>query len=170
MIGLGSAVASVLGGSQLGGIGVIANGVISLFSQKQKDKHELEMLQTQIALVTAQGANAVTIENAKAFSRSFDSDKATYVERRPAGWLGLLFDALMTFVDFMRGITRPGLCWYYTLVTSAVCFYAFQRVGVDDAFLKRMVELSLGCLLEMAAVSGTYWFGTRSLQRLAGKI
>ena len=161
---------SLLGGAQLGAIGVVANGVLDLFHTKQKNKHELEMLQMKMEILKAEGSNAINLENIKVFGAASESDKLAYAVNKPSGWTGLFFDFLMTIVDFMRGFTRPGLTWYYTIAATSFCAYAFKRVGVDDALLHNIVSLCISGMLEMAGISGTYWFGTRGLQILRGKI
>src|SRR3990167_6002525 len=106
---------SLLSGSVIGLLGSVGTGVLDFFKQKEKNKHELAMLSAQKSLVEAQGASAVSIENAKSFGQSFDVDKATYANQAGfVGWQGLIFNLLMVIVDFLRGFTRPGLTWYFT--------------------------------------------------------
>lgn len=158
---------SLISGSVLGILGSVGTGVLDYFKQKEKNKHELAMMGAQKALIEAQGANAVSLEAAKNFGKSHDSDEARYVNKEAiTGWLGLLFNFLMVLVDFLRGWTRPGMTWYFVLASTVVCLWSFERAGVDDAFLKKIVEVSIATLLELTGVCVTWWFGARGIQRL----
>ena|SRR3990167_3068956 len=166
MIGLGS----LLSGSVLGIFGAVGTGVLDFFKEKQRNKHELEMLSAQRDLIEAQGKNAVTLENAKNFGASHESDKATYANQEAmTGWTGLVFNFLMAIVDFLRGFTRPGLTWYFTILSTLLAIYALETVGVDAELLKRVAEYAVAAALELTGVCVTWWFGQRSIEKMGKK-
>ena len=163
--------ASLLSGSALGLLGSVGTGILDYFKQKEQNKHALAMMGAQRALIEAQGSSALAIENAKNFGASHESDKSTYANQQAmTGWMGLLFNFLMAIVDFLRGFTRPGMTWFFILSSTLVCLWAFERVGVDTVFLKRVLEISIAALIELTGICVTWWMGARSIQRLGNKI
>lgn len=162
---------NILGGSILGIFGSLGTGVLDYLKQKQANKHAIDLVMANKALIEAQGANAVAIENAKAFQASLASDRATYTDKVPPdGIPGFLLALLMVVVDFLRGFTRPGLTWYFTCVATVLGIYAFKKVGFDDLFLKELVKSSVGILLELLSICVTWWFGNRSIEKMSKRI
>lgn len=155
---------SVLGGSFLGIAGVLGTGILDFLKQKQKDKHDLEMLQAQKDLILAQGANAVNLEDAKSFGASHESDKATYSNPQGmTGWLGMLLQFLMVGVDFLRGFTRPGMTWYLTFISTLLGVHAIVTVGLSLELLSSIVVRSVDTALNLTSFSVTWWFGSRGI-------
>ena len=155
---------SLLGGSFLGIFGVLGTGVLDFLKQKQQNKHALEMLQAQKDLILAQGANAVSLEDARSFGASHESDRATY--SNPAGmtgYLGLLLQFLMVIVDFLRGFTRPGITWYLVFISTLLGVHAIVEVGFSDKLLESVVIRSVDTALSLTAFSVTWWFGSRGI-------
>ena len=160
---------SILSGGALGFLGSIGTGILDYFKQKEQNKHELAMLGAQRALIEAQGANAVALENVKNFGLSYDSDKSTYAQASSmTGFLGILANLLLVLVDFLRGFTRPGMSWYLVLSSSLIGLYAFEQSGLDKVFLKGIAEQTAAGCLELSSACVLWWFGTRSI-RAAGK-
>lgn len=161
---------SLLSGSFLGIFGAVGTGVLDFLKEKQRNKHELDMLIAQRDLVKAQGENAVSLENAKNFSASHESDKAAYSNPAAAsGFLGVVFNALMILVDFLRGFTRPGLTWYFVILSTVACVYAIETVGITEELLTKIVESCVAACIELMSLCVTWWFGARSIKQMGRK-
>lgn len=156
---------SILGGSALGFLGSAVTGVIDYLKQKEQNKHQLAMLQAQKDLVNAQGANAVSLENAKNFGISNENDQATYFKGQiPSGVTGIILSFLMIFVDFLRGFTRPGITWFLIIATTLLGVEALSQTEFTPEFITGISHAVIGMLLDLVSLCVGFWFGGKTVK------
>lgn len=148
---------SLLAGGATGVIGASLGSVVEFFKQKQKNEHELALMQAErenmaleiqgrerVATIEAESAEAV--EASKAFVASIAADRATYSDGR---------SALLVWVDVVRGMTRPVLT---TLLVMLVCVMWFTT---DNDQLRMQI---VATVLYVTTAAVLWWFGSRVKQ------
>lgn len=184
---LGTLFSSVLGGGATGLLGVLLQRwfdfkaksqeieVVKLNHQNALDlsKSESERARMRadadVAIADRQG-DAVENEAAeRSLQASYGADKATYLSadgQKRKGVMGSVIVFMMACVDFARGILRPGLTIYLTVIVT----YMFNAVMVMLAakghdftttelatLLAQIVATILYCFTTVVV----WWFGTR---------
>lgn len=103
------------------------------------------------------------------YRASLNADKATYLDKdaqgksRVATWL-------MAFVDFLRGIIRPGITAYAMGLQTFLLFWVhdmFMRSQANmssDLQTKLVVEV-VGTTTYLVTTCTVWWFGVRPAQR-----
>lgn len=174
--------ASIFGGGITGLLGGIITKIFDYLNAKQrmeqeklKWEHEERVLQieTNRDVVIAREQAAATKEAAEftAMAESFKSDKANYfvgysIADLPNG-LRWIVAILMVLVDFIRGITRPGLTLYLCVV-STYFYIKLQEIlatakipmNPDQAYeLSKMIILAM---LYLTTTAVGWWFASRT--------
>jgi len=150
-------IGSVLSGGVTGLFGAGISSVIEYLKQKQKDQHELAMIQAEreTLKLEIQGRERVAdiqaetsrdIAESKAFSESLIADRASYSTGN-SKWLVL--------VDAVRGLTRPVLTLMLVVLTSVLWF------TTDDQILQSQI---VATVLYVTTASILWWFGSRMKQ------
>lgn len=189
---------TILGSVFSGGItGVIGTVVTKFFDLRQRaqdievlniqNTHELAKMDkhADIARIEAEGAFAVADANARglteqadgaAFAASFKMEPKRYAADAsfPDRWYGRVLQAvtstMMFFLDFFRGLMRPGLTTYLAVVCTLIWWTLLgllDRYGINIPAdkLVQAVFLGFATLLYMFTACGMWWFGTRPKQK-----
>ena len=183
----------------LGGITGLFGNIITAWSnyktQKLKNEHDETMYQFKIQELGAKTDAAIKITEAKisgavelADSKAYDTSQEKGNEKLFAeswidklfsvdGWLQYLATPVavvlamsLGFVDFLKGIMRPGLTLYLTGVTSWLTWTAYnmlqsagslitnqQAVDIYNQVTSIVIYLTVSCV--------TWWFGDRRIAK-----
>lgn len=150
-------ISSIVTGGATGLLGVGISGVLEHFKQKQRNNHELSLMQAEremmameiqgrerVAAIEAESAES--IEEMKLMSQSIAADRATY-SSGSSPWL--------VFVDVVRGLTRPMITLLLIILTAIIWFSA------DDAMQQQKV---VATVLYITTAAVLWWFGSRVRQ------
>ena len=173
---------SAAAGGITGLIGALGSKIADYFTYKQKCAFDLAMRDKDMAIAKIEADKDVTIArdtNAtnlglgeiELSEKSHDDDKATYathdlVEHAPT-WAAGLATAFFAFVDFIRGMTRPGLTLYLVVLTTIIyenMDTVIKAAGVTafspgDAL--KIVVMIVDAVLYLTSTAVTWWFGSR---------
>lgn len=167
-------IGNALGAIASGGITGILGAGVSLFGEWKKQqmanmhKERMEELrqdamELQMAMVREQGKIAVDVAEMGAFTASQKNDAASYSvgQELSSGqkWL-------MVFVDFMRGMIRPTMTIYMTVLTTVLYVQVMGLVGGLEGVITKTDALNLASqiILVILYITTTvilWWFGTR---------
>jgi hypothetical protein len=174
-------------GTITGFAGTILTSVLNFKQQREKNKHDIELLKAQ---------TDATIKEAEANIRVSEIQVAGDIQRiETQGWLetlkqnstpaidakvidrllsggsvmrffGITLSFLMGFVEFMKGIMRPGLTLYILVLATVVTFKSINIISahgdvlsVDDANMIFANAMDTVWYLTVTLV--TWWFGDR---------
>ena len=129
---------AVSSGGVIGLLGAIGTNVVDLFKGKSRDK-------TNVEIVKVGGEKAGDI--IKMMAESYDHDKASY---KNAGW-----------VDSIRGLFRPTIAMYLSIVSTIITLWALKKVGLDEAIMKDLVKIGFYTCLHLTTICITWYFGVR---------
>jgi hypothetical protein len=138
----------------------------------------------QIAITRAEVEGAVELEDSKAFVQAQkEGNKAAFNNK----WIDMLMNVkgrwqLITlpiaciiaigfgFVDFLRGIIRPGLTIYLTGLTTWITMLAWdimQKSGANISTFQAIAVFSevTGVVTYLTISAITFWFGDRSMNK-----
>jgi len=152
-------IASLLTGGATGLLGSLFSGVLSYFNQRQKNAHDLllmeaerQTLELEIAgterVAIIESESAMDIQESRLLATSIRSDKASYSDGDSA-WLVL--------VDVVRGLTRPILTAFLGIFMMVLWF------STEDTELQAQITATV---LYIATTCFFWWFGTRVKQPL----
>jgi hypothetical protein len=174
-------------GTITGFAGTIITSVLNFKQQKEKNKHDIELLKAQ---------TDATIKEAEANIRVSEIQVAGDIQRAETqGWIetlkqnstpaidakvidrllsggavmrffGITLSFLMGMVEFMKGIMRPGLTLYIMVLATVVTFKSIEIINahgdvlsVDDANMIFANAMDTVWYLTVTLV--TWWFGDR---------
>lgn len=188
---VGSIVTGVMSGGATGLIGLVIQGWtearkraadIELMKVQHQQTLELRKLdiEQQIKMAEMQTASQERVAEIDAMARasesadaalraSYDHDKATYLDKR-AQMKSRTARIMMAFVDFTRGIIRPGITAYSMVILSALAlwvqnlFMQKQVVLTNDQTFKLVMEI-IGTITYITTSSVVWWFGARANQK-----
>lgn len=183
--------ASVFSGGATGLIGV---GLQQFFAYKQKQqdieivklnlenslqlaKVETERVQLksqgelQVSKVVAEGATNVAQEETtiRTFEASIENDSAKYIPVdafKNDNWATKASTFMLSFVDAVRGLTRPGLTLYLCGLTSAMFYWstslaAQQGATLDGTQVLAVIQQIMSTVLYVFTTAMVWWFGSR---------
>lgn len=192
MIGL-----DILLGGVTGLVGNIITGVMKYKNQKLQFQHEARMValetaamreeaKMKIAITKAEIEGAVELADAHAYTQTLKAaDKQLFsdqwIERlfKVQGKFGSFFaipvaTLLATgfaFVDWLRGIMRPALTIYLTVMSSVITYMAWtimQQHGIEhltaDAALG-IYNQTTSIVIYLTVSCVTWWFGDRTMSK-----
>ena len=175
-----------LGSAAFGGItglfGGIINRVADYFTTKERYKHEQVMIDKNTEYlrietdrdiqIAKEQANAVKeAAGLDAMAKSYDADRATYLSPALVGglppWAQSIVAIFMAFVDFVRGMTRPGLTLYLCVLTTIM--YMEQKAVLEALGVAPSPDAALGLTRDMihgviylTTMAVGWWFATRA--------
>jgi hypothetical protein len=181
-----TSILSFFGSAAFGGLtglfGVGLNKISDYFMLKQKNAFDLAMRDKDIEIAKVEADKEVTIardtNNAnrelgemKLQEASYGEDKAEYltgeaIEHAPPWAQGIIAVAL-GIVDFVRGMTRPGITLYLCILTTlmylqlkAIVTTAGQVVFTPADAVKVIVMI-VDAVIYLTSTAVTWWFGSR---------
>jgi len=167
---LGDAIGAIASGGITGLLGAGINIFGEIKKQKLVFSHEEQMeslrqdsMRLQQDLNKAEAEAAMNVSEMKAFTESQKNDKAAYTDPSKMGAVGRFF---MGFVDFMRGMIRPSMTIYMTVLTTLMYMEVMDLIGGLDGVLTKEVALQLAnqiilVILYITTTVVLWWFGTR---------
>jgi hypothetical protein len=181
-----TSILSFFGSAAFGGItglfGAAISKVADYFTLKQKNAFDLAMRDKDMEIAKIEAAKEVTIAQdtnaanrwiaeSKTQEASYEADKAEYlthdiVEHAPAWAQGIIAVAL-GIVDFIRGMTRPGITLYLCVLTTMMYMQmkAIVTLSGQQAFTPadavKVIVLIVDAVIYLTTVCVTWWFGSR---------
>lgn len=175
---IGSIAGNVLSGGVTGVLGVAVQRVadyknkqLDLELNKQKLDNDLAMKEADYRIMTQEWAARSKIAETEAvqkteasadqaFSASFNEPQR-YSASATALTPGQAW--LLVLLDFIRGIVRPGLTLYLSLVATLLYWQTRQLVPtVDPHEATQLMATIVDSLLYLTTTCVTWWFGTRN--------
>jgi len=90
-------------------------------------------------------------------------------------WIGVILVALLGFVEFLKGLMRPGLTLYLTIITSWLTYNAYQLIllkqgglSVEQAYLMYGNVTEIIIYLTVSVI--TWWFADRRTAKFAMRL
>jgi len=183
-------------GTVTGLAGTVLTSVLSFKQQREKNKHDIELLkaQTEATIKEAEANIKVSeiqvagdlqklevqgwLETLKQNSTPAIDSKV--IEKLLSGgkvsrFFGILLSFLMGIVEFLKGVMRPGLTLYVMVLASIVTFKSIDiinaqgsLIGVDDA--KLIFQNSLDVIWYLTVTLVTWWFGDRRTAKFSNRL
>ena len=188
------ALTSVIAGGATGLIGSVITTGFNFFNQKQKNKHDLAVLEmeskimieetkAEIAVTEAKVAGEIQNTEAETFRESVQQNAVkalsaetltSLAENKGTRWVAAFIALLLGILDFIKGMIRPSVTVYMLILITM--FYMSAKSIVDKAG----VEMSLTeaqALMQHIVSTGLYigttvifwWFGERGPARIASQ-
>lgn len=174
---------SIISGGATGILGVAVQRIFDLKNRKldlefeaSRMEHEIhlreidmEMMvkeaEAKVRVAEVEGNTKIEVADSEAFAQSFNEPKRymTGDVTKNQGWA-------LIFLDFVRGLVRPGLTVYLCVITTAVYFQAYsllerEGVSLDVGNAMKLIELVVGTILYLTTTCVLWWFGTRNKQK-----
>jgi len=173
---------AIFGGGATGLLGGVLTKIFDYYTNKQRLeqlreqwKHEEAMLekesQRDVLIAKQEAVAKIEAAEAEAMAESFRSDKASYSASLPFAqlppsvqkWVAIA----LVFVDFVRGITRPGLTIYLCAVSTyfyiklqQILAQAGTPISAEQAFeLSKMIVVAM---LYLTTTAVGWWFASRT--------
>lgn len=181
----------VILGGVTGLLGTVITTITNFKTQKLKNEHDQAMASLEIQKLAAKTDAAIKITEAKISGAVELADAEAYTKSQevgnvkavsdgwiekllnmtgPMSWVsipcGLILVILLGFVDVLKGLMRPGLTLYLTLITSWLTYNAYnllnsvgtslttqQAISIYDQVTTIVIYLTVSCI--------TWWFGDR---------
>ena len=128
-----------------------------IMADKQKELMQLEAA-SGLALADVNRAKETDIAAYAALGNSYQADKATYSDAKTSMW--------MVAVDFVRGMTRPGLTIIFSialiLATAMIWHMVPKEIIATPDFLKSTFYRLVDALIFLATSAVGWWFAARS--------
>lgn len=178
------ALLDILGTIMSGGVtGIIGTVATSYFELKKIDKtqefelkkmdfelrqnaQDMELMKLEIdgkiQVSKVEADAAIQVADAAAFAKSYDADKATYATGAKAR-----NSMLFIIVDFIRGLIRPAMTIYITIVVTMI-YMDLQGVAKDPAQAMTLMNSAVLGILYVWTTITLWWFGTRQKSQIPG--
>lgn len=177
---------TALGAGAFGGITGLIGGVVNRVADhkaaKERHLHEQKMaendylylkLETEANVqIAREEANAIKEKaGLDAMAKSYEADKRSYLD------VGMLKDShpvisgtvavLMAIVDFIRGMTRPGLTLYLCILTTLMYVQmqsTLTTLGMEFDAVEAMAIVSrlVDGVIYLTTMAVGWWFATRT--------
>jgi len=183
-------IAEGIAGVITGLVGTIATSWLNLKSQKEKNKHELSMVEVQtkamiaeananIRITEAEVAGEVERLEAQAYSESIEQgnkqalDNKTLERLFNSPWtmpFGVILAVLLGFVDFLKHLMRPALTGYLVVVASWLTFEATKIMQAKQDLLSASMATEIftdmvNVIFYLTVSVVTWWFGDRRVAK-----
>lgn len=151
---------SILSGGATGLIGTAISRVMDYFGSKQEHRQEMDLRRLDVELARVEAAGAGQVAAIEAESERDQAEwralGASYQEAARR-WSRPGEGFLMTFVDVVRGMTRPVLTFGLVGLAGTIYFTVGAVDLAEEALRPRIVDT----VLYLATASVLWWFGTR---------
>jgi hypothetical protein len=184
---LGTIISGVLGGGATGLLGVVIQRFfdyknrqadIEVIKLNHQNALELAALESERAKIRADADVSIAERDAiaredeaagRSLVASYEHDKATYLAagaQKRKGWLGAAVVALMALVDFARGMLRPGLTMYLTVLVTIMFGRLMMMLETrghvfDNGELLTLLAQIVATILYCFTTCVVWWFGGR---------
>lgn len=183
-------IAESVAGVITGLVGTIATSFLNLKTQKEKNKHEINMVEAQTKAMIAEAQANIRITEQEVAGEMERMDAEIYKETIKAGnqqalgnklleklfaskWttpIGVLLAFLLGFVDFLKHLMRPGLTAYLVLVSSWLTWEATKIIQLKQDLLSASMALDIfndmvNVIFYLTVSVVTWWFGDRRVAK-----
>lgn len=183
-------IAEGIAGVVTGLVGTIATSWLNLRSQKEKNKHELNMVEAETKAMIAEANANIRITEAQVAGEVEKLDAQAYTESLKAGnqqalsnktleklfaspWtmpFGVILATLMGFVDFLRHLMRPALTGYLVVVSSWLTWEATKIIQAKQEVLTATMATEIfsdmvNVIFYLTVSVVTWWFGDRRVAK-----
>ena len=177
---LGTLITGVLSGGATGLLGVLIQRYFDLKNKQQDIELTKLQLANNIELSKMETERTVRVSelemegtryeaDAAVMRASFDHDRANYLDpqaQRRKGFVGGVVTLLMGFVDFLRGVLRPGMTAYLCALVTVMFYWARDLAEQHGYHLTAEQAYSLvlqivATILYCWTTATLWWFGTR---------
>jgi hypothetical protein len=178
--GGGSSAVSAIGGGIIGGIASIFRmkhdykmKALDLEDKKDQRKHDENILMKEIAgaenLQKLKAEETTTKKEYEGLVASIKSDMATFsqgfadkMSPTAASFVGII----LGFVDFIRGLVRPGIAIYSTYfmfnkIWRMIPVKTWQLMFADKDLASQMAIATLNACIFISTTAISWWFGSR---------
>jgi hypothetical protein len=146
-----------------------------LKADREKYAHELKVLDIETnrdVVVAKEEANARReVAESEALGKSYEGDRATYLTASVGSdlppWARGVIAAAMAFVDFVRGMTRPGITLYLCVLTTLL-YLQIQKIIIAAGGMPITKEMAYGLIVKiietvlfLTTMAVGWWFATR---------
>lgn len=191
--------------SALGIVTGLVGNIITAFTnyktQKMKNEHESKMMDLEIKKMIAQTNAAIKITEANVKGAVELADSKAYEESQKQGnkqlmgdgwverlleydnkwlsWLTTICAVLIAtglgFVDFLKGLIRPGVTIYLMGVTSWLTWKAYgilqaANIGITTAQAVAIYNDVTSIVIYLTVSSVTWWFGDRRIAKTLARM
>lgn len=183
-------------GTVTGLAGTVLTSVLSFKQQKEKNKHDIALLEAQtkasieeakaqIQITEVQVAGDIQKIEANAFLETLKQNAtpaidAKVIDRLLSGgsvmrFFGITLSFLMGLVEFLKGIMRPGLTLYVMILASIITFKAVDIVSANGSLLsvseaQTLFANSVETIWYLAVTLTTWWFGDRRTAKFSNRL
>jgi len=187
---LGTIISGVLGGGATGLLGVILQRFFDYKNRQldieivklnhanalalaEKESERARMRADADKEIAESDREAREVEaDSKSLVASFEHDRATYLDKsaqRRKGWAGAAIMVMMGLVDFLRGVLRPGMTAYLTVLVTMMFTTVHQTLTsrnyvFDNSELMALLAQIVATILYCFTTCVVWWFGTRNNQ------
>ena len=183
-------IAEGIAGVVTGLVGTIATSFLNLKTQKEKNKHELNMIEAQTKAMIAEKDANIQITETQVAGDLERMDADIYKETIKVGnqqaldsklleklfsskWttpFGVLLAFLLGLVDFVKHLMRPGLTAYLVLVSSWLTLEATTIIQAKQELLSAAMALDIfnnmvNVIFYLTVSVVTWWFGDRRVAK-----
>jgi hypothetical protein len=185
---------TILGGIT-GLVGSLVSSIMNYKTMKEKNAHEIALVQAQTAAMKAEAEaqiqvtkaqieGAIELADAQAYMSAQDSGNEplfgqNWVDKLlgVTGWLSwvsgpvaCLVALMFGFVDWFRGIMRPLLTAYLVGISSYITYLAWEIVqkygtGMTSNEATAIYQSVIEVILYLTVSCVTWWFGDRTMSK-----
>ena len=142
---------AIFTGGATGLLGTAISIGTKIVTTRQQNAHELklraidmEMVKLEAATVDRQAEAEAEIAEAQALRESYREAAARW--SRPDDGMA------MKAIDVVRGLTRPGLTWYFVILLTVI-YFTVATIALRETMITVLLYLTTTCVL--------WWFGAR---------
>lgn len=169
-------VLSLVSGGATGLLGSVISRVADFKLEKMRGEHKLLMVDKETEQMKLESEYKITVVNreseaaedvaaSQALSASYQADSASYL----AAATGKVSAFFMGFVDFMRGIIRPGMTIYLTILTTIIAMQLHSIIDWADTLSPQELYATwrevINTVLYLTTSAVLWWFGSRPKAR-----
>ena len=190
-----------IAGGITGLLGSIATGFLNYKTLKIKNEHEAKMVALETAAMKEEAKMQIAVTKAEIEGAVELADTQAYIEGQKAGnqqlfsdkWIDKLFSiegklrfistpaALLLalgfgFVDFLKGIMRPGLTLYLTGMTTVITWMAWeimQKHGLQSMTVQQAIDIYnrvITIVIYLTVTCICWWFSDRRMAKFLTKM
>lgn len=171
-------------------IGNITTSFFNMKAQKEKNKHELAMVEAETKAMIAEKEANIKITEAEVAAEVERMDAKIYNESQKQAsepalddkileklfaskWtkpVAVLISFLLGIVDFLKHLMRPGLTAYLVFLTSWLTYEAAQIIQAKQELLTADAAMDLfdnvtNIIIYLTVSVVTWWFGDRRVAK-----
>ena len=170
--------------------GSLVSNIFNFFSSKEKNKHEIALIDARIREIEAESkakiqmveiqsevqkevANQVSFDLSQQYgNRSLIESEMILklFESKWTKWLGGLLVLLMGIVDIVRAAMRPAITIVLMLITSVITYQHLQIVDANKELVDTaMISMIFDSIIYLTFTTVGWWFGDRTIGKFVKK-